>query len=222
MDLDAFEQRLGYRFRNRELLALALTHSSRANELAGEDSERLEFVGDAVVDLVASRMLFEAFPQANEGELSRRRAAMVNEQALAAVGRSLGIGAVVQLGKGEREMKGEEKPVVLADAVEAVACAILFDAGYDAAEAVVRRWLVVPAEADVGKGDPKSRLQEFTQKHHGSLPEYVVVDVSGPPHEPHYTVTVAFDGSVRGRGEGRTKRDAERVAAAAALEALHA
>lgn len=220
MELDAFEELLGYSFRDRQLLARAITHPSYANERHEPDNQRLEFLGDAVLDLVASRMLYESYPDAKEGELSRRRAAMVNEDALAEVGRRLGLGGIVRLGRSELGSGGASKPSVLADTVEAIAGAVYHDAGYEAAEKVFRKWLVFPEDPDTAKGDPKSRLQEWAQKRFNALPEYLVESESGPHHERVYAVVVQVGGAQLGRGTGRSKKEAERHAALAALKGI--
>lgn len=220
MELDAFEQLLGYRFQDKQLLARAITHPSFANERHEPDNQRLEFLGDAVLDLVASRMLYERYPAAKEGELSRRRAAMVNEEALADVGRRLGLGGIIRLGRSELGSGGASKPSVLADTVEAVAGAVYHESGYVAAEAVFRKWLAFPEDPDTAKGDPKSRLQEWAQKRFGALPEYVVESESGPHHERLYLVAVQVGGTQLGRGTGRSKKEAERLAALEALKGI--
>lgn len=220
MNLEAFEELLGYRFQDRELLVRAITHPSFANERHEPDNQRLEFLGDAVLDLVASRMLYERHPAAKEGELSRRRAAMVNEEALAGVGRRLGLGGIVRLGRSELGSGGASKPSVLADTVEAVAGAVYHESGYEAAERVFRPWLVFPEDPDTAKGDPKSRLQEWAQKRFAALPEYVVEAESGPHHERQYVVAVQVGGTHLGRGAGRSKKEAERLAALEALKGI--
>jgi ribonuclease-3 len=220
MEIESFQERLGYRFQDQSLLRRALTHPSYANEKGELDNQRLEFLGDAVLDLIASRMLFDSYGQANEGELSRRRAAMVNEEALAAIGLRLNIGDFLRLGKSEMGSGGRSKPSVLADAVEAVAGAIYCESGYPETEKVFRHWLTLPADPDTARGDPKSRLQEWVQKRHNQLPEYIVEEESGPHHERLYSVAVSVCGSVRGRGRGRSKKEAERAAAQQALKEL--
>jgi ribonuclease-3 len=214
---DRFQDRFGYRFRDSRLLAQALTHSSYGNEQDAADNQTLEFLGDAVVDLVASQILIENCPDANEGELSRRRAAMVNEAALAVIGRQLDVGSVLRVGKGEIQPGGVVKPSLLADAVEALIGAVFQEAGYPACEQVVRRWLVFMQDENVAKGDPKSRLQMWAQKTHGIVPVYAVERQSGPSHEPKYEMTVSVQDRVLGRGAGRSKQEAEKQAATEAL-----
>jgi ribonuclease-3 len=220
MDLDAFQERLGYRFRDVALLEQALTHPSLAKEAGTKDNQRLEFMGDAVIDLIASRILFDAFPDASEGELSRRRALMISQAALAAIGRKLEIHALIRIGNSHRGMKTEETASVMADAVEAVVCAVFCDSDYAQTDAVFSRWLVIPADIGGHQIDPKSRLQEWVQKRRAGLPVYTVLAVSGPAHEREYVVSVAVEDVVKGQGAGRTKKEAERNAALAALEGL--
>ncbi len=220
MPLETFQDKLGYRFKDQRLMLRSLTHPSYANERGIEDNQTLEFLGDAVVDLAASVMLLEAHPNADEGELSRRRAVMVNEKALAEVGRLLDLASVIRLGKSELRSAGTDKPSVLADTVEAIVGAIYQEAGYTVALEVVRKHLMVSGDAEAGQGDPKSRLQELVQKKHGQLPVYEVISETGPHHERIYQVCVRIQGVVQGRGMGRSKKEAERQAAAEALGAI--
>lgn len=221
-NLAAFERTLGHTFARKELLLRALTHSSLTAETGEPHNETLEFLGDAVVDLAVARMLIEAHPTAGEGELSRRRSALVNEAALARVAEAWHLGRHLRLGKGERRTRGHEKRSLLADAVEAVFGAVFLDSGYEAAEALVRQWLPRVASGALGDelihGDPKSRLQEWAQNRQLPLPVYEVEAESGPPHARTYQIVVRVGGEVKGRGVGRTKKEAERQAATEALE----
>jgi ribonuclease III len=216
-DIEDFQERVGYTFKDPDLLLRALTHPSYANERDLADNQRLEFLGDAVVDLVASEILLQTCPEAPEGELSRRRAAMVNEGALAEIARRIGIEQVVRLGRNERRLGVSSRPSVLADAVEALAGAVFLEAGYLAAAAMVRGWFTAEMGESFKLGDPKSRLQEWAQKQHQTLPVYRVEKEEGPPHARTYTVSVGLLEQVAGRGTGRSKKEAELKAAAQAL-----
>lgn len=214
--LDEFQQRLGYHFQNAELLMQALTHTSYANEHAQPGNETLEFLGDSVLALAASRKLYETYPQAREGELTKWRATMINESALANVGRQMDLGPLVRLGVGEVRSKGAEKARILADAVEAIFGAVYLDSGWTEAESLVLRWIAVPSAVDAA--DAKSRLQEWAQKKFGLVPVYAVTVESGPMHAREFAVEVAVDGKTMGSGSGRSKKEAELAAAAQALK----
>ena len=219
--LDEVAKRLGYRFANAGLLERALTHSSRAVEDgdASASNERFEFLGDAVLDLLVSELLMEADPGADEGVLSQARASSVNSEALAERSRALGLDRAMRLGRGELQSGGRDKPSIQANALEAVLGAMYLDTGLDAVRSLVRRefTLTGPQEA---QRDPKTRLQELLQQRGGALPSYTLLEESGPPHDRRFAVEVGVDGAPLGRGEGRTKRAAERQAALRALEEL--
>ena len=219
------EKALGYSFRDKALLVNAMTHKSFANEYspaACPDNERLEFLGDAVLDLVVSEHLMDALPTSNEGELSRIRADVVAMSSLAGLASKLGLGQSLLLGKGEFGSGGREKPGLLADALEALFGAVFVDGGYEAAKSVLLP-LVVPilrqASADAGQ-DYKSRLQEILQANRKELPVYRVTGTRGPDHDPVYLVEVLIGDRVYGSGEGRTKKTAEQNAAQATLQLL--
>ena len=206
----------------------ALTHKSYVNEHRDEgweDNERLEFLGDAVIDLVVSEYLMARFPLAPEGDLSKLRAAVVDEAGLAAIGRALGLGELLRLGRGEEMTGGREKASLLADTVEAVIAAVFLGGGLAAAHALVDRFLdsaYVGAETGALDRDWKTQLQERGQARHRSSPRYRVVAEAGPDHAKTFEVEVELGGSVLGRGSGRSKKDAEQAAARLALEALAA
>ncbi len=219
------EESLNYSFHNRALLAEAMTHRSYANEHSEEnlpDNERLEFLGDAVLDLVISQYLMKTLTNSPEGELTRVRAEVVSLPGLAGLARSLDIGSGLLLGRGEERSGGRDKSSLLADALEALFGAIFTDNGFEAAEVVILP-LFVPmlqqASNDEGQ-DYKSRLQEFLQATHRDLPVYVLVDSTGPAHDRIYHVDVLVDGRTHGSGHGRTKKSAEQTAAKAALAQL--
>jgi ribonuclease-3 len=225
-DLGAVEARVGYRFRRPALLEAALTHSSAAAERpAGEaeDNERLEFVGDAVLGLAAARHLAAEHPAAREGELTRMRAALVAEPALAAAARDLGLGERLRFGRGEERSGGRDKPSILAGAVEALVGAVFLDGGWRSAFRLCRAIFAGPAGGAIAAGragDPKTRLQELCQERLRETPVYALADQSGPAHHPLFVVEARLGGRVLGRGEGHSRKAAEQAAAAAALEAL--
>ncbi len=230
------EERLGYRFQRRELLEEALTHSSSVSELRvgrigeargaarPEDNERLEFLGDAVLELLTREYVLEKFPEWNEGQLSKSRARMVNARSLEGAARRLEIGKHLRLGRGEEKTSGREKPALLADAFEAVVAAIYLDAGLGAARNVLRRVLFEPALEERGEAvadsDQKSALQEFLQGRGQSPAEYRPAGESGPDHHKVFQVEVWAGGKCLAGGAGGTKKEAEQQAARRALKQL--
>lgn len=216
------EESLGYSFQERALLAEAMTHRSYANEshaLDLPDNERLEFLGDAVLDLVISQHLMETLPDSREGDLTRIRAEVVALPSLARLARSLDIGSGLLLGKGEEASGGRTKPSLLADALEALFGAVFTDGGYDSARAAIMP-LFVPLlqQASIVEGqDYKSRLQEILQSTQQELPVYTLIETTGPAHERFYRIDVLIDGCAYGSGQGRTKKSAEQAAAQATL-----
>jgi len=224
----ALEARSGVRFRSPRTALAALTHRSWVNEHPGdglEDNERLEFLGDAVVDLAVSHRLMERFPAAREGELSKMRAAVVDEPGLAALARAFELGTLLRLGRGEELTGGREKPSLLADAMEAVVAAVYLEGGLDAVLAVIDRYLEEAFER-AGAGtldrDYKTQLQELAQSRFRVAPRYRVVAELGPDHAKRFEVEVELRGEVVGRASGRSKKDAEQGAARLAIEALAA
>jgi ribonuclease-3 len=219
---DTFRERLGYAFRNADLLRAALTHRS----FGASHNERLEFVGDAVLNCAVAAALYRRFASLDEGDLSRARAALVNQETLARVARNISLGAEIRLGDGEHKSGGGDRPSILADALEAVFGAVFVDGGYDAACAVVQKcYGEVLARADpasLGK-DPKTRLQEWLQGRRMAVPEYVVVATSGEAHAQVFDVEcriAALDLVAIGRGGSR--RAAEQAAAESALASIEA
>jgi ribonuclease III len=224
-DYQLFETRLGYRFHDRRLLEMALTHKSYLNENPSptrEDNERLEFLGDAVLNLAVGHLLMEGQPLRAEGELSRGRALVVNEGGLARVAEELALGDWLFLGKGEEQTGGRRKPSLLADACEAVMAAVYLDGGYDAVFRVIRL-LFEPRmrEArDPANADFKTRLQERAQGQLRCSPRYSVVAENGPDHDKVFEVALSLEGREIARGRGRSKKEAEQRAAAQALQVL--
>ncbi|MDP9072109.1 MAG: ribonuclease III [Actinomycetota bacterium] len=221
--LEALAQRLGRRFGEPGFLARALAHRSWCAEVKGEGSnERLEFLGDAVLGLVVTDHIYQAYPDLPEGELAKVRASVVNSAVLAEVALELDLGGALFLGKGEDASGGREKPSILADALEAVIGAVYLDGGWDPAREVVLG-LLGPrvSEAALGPGgrDFKTRLQELATRSFDQLPRYEVAD-EGPDHAKRFFATVHVGGQQMGSGEGRSKKQAEQVAARAAWEEL--
>ena len=220
------EERIGYRFRRPGLLAAALTHRSAAAERPpgeAEDNERLEFIGDAVLGLAAARHLAEEHPSAREGELSRMRAALVGEPALAAAASELGLGVLLRFGRGEQRSGGSGKPSILAGALEALVGAVFLDGGWRSAYRLCCAIFRGPAGEAIAAGqagDAKTRLQEFCQERERETPGYVLVEQSGPAHRPLFVAEARLGERVLGRGEGRSRKSAEQAAAAAALAAV--
>lgn len=216
---------LGYRFREVELLREALTHRSYVNEVAAagvRDNERFEFLGDAVLDLAISTLLMDAHPSAQEGDLSKLRASVVNEASLAEVARRVGLGAGLRLGRGEELTGGRDRPSILADAFEAIVAAVYLDGGFEAAKALLVRHVPIPRAEDGLVGDPKTELQERVQGLVHRTPAYRLVREDGPDHDKRFVVATVLGERVLAEGEGRTKKDAERAAARAALGRLSA
>ena len=232
----ALEERLGYKFSSRALLERALTHSSAVPELRASgaeeasratlpmDNERLEFLGDAVLGLLATEYLLTNFPEWSEGQLSKGRARIVNAGSLEAAARRLGLGEHLRLGRGEEKTGGREKQTLLADAFEAVVAGVYLDAGLGPAREVLRQVLFEQALEERGDriadSDRKSALQEFLQGR-GRMPaEYRLTGESGPDHQKLFLIEVWVDGERMAEGEGATKKEAEQRAASSALEKL--
>lgn len=223
--IDEAQQAIGYRFGCPALLDEALTHKSYVNEQkdrGGRDNERLEFLGDAVLSLIIGEHVVAALPDASEGELSKLKARLVSEASLARAARGLGLGALLRLGRGEELNQGRDKNSLLANAVEAVLAAIYLDGGLDAARAFALRACAGELE-QIGndaeaQGDYKTQLQEWCQKRYETLPQYETVRESGPDHQKLFEVQVTVQGELVGAGVGRTKKEAEQVAAKQAVE----
>lgn len=210
------EKNIGYHFRNKELLKTAVTHSSFANENRGgmAYNERLEFLGDAVLQLVTSEKLFTENPDMPEGRMSKQRAALVCEDALAGYSQEIRLGDFMLLGKGEEATGGRHRPSILADAFEALIGAIFLDGGMDNAKKFVRHFLDA---AHMSLKDYKTLLQEIIQKNPGERLSYVVTGESGPDHDKVFNVEVHLNSNVIGKGTGKSKKQAEQAAAKEAL-----
>jgi ribonuclease-3 len=227
--LDELNDRLGIVPADPELIRQAFVHSSYYNEnpdaLTGHN-ERLEFYGDAVIGLTVSRLLYDRYPDEDEGFLTARRAALVNRDALASLALALGLDRYLLLGRGEAEAGGAARPSVLAACFEALAGAISLSEGPERTARVLEALFEPQLEALAAiEGPPKSaksRLQEWTQRHAGSKPVYHLTGTSGPPHAQRFKVSVTLEGQSLGTGSGSSRQRAEEQAAAAALERLEA
>ena len=225
-DLTAVQHALGVTFCDIALLRRALTHASYVNEHADStwgDNERLEFLGDAVVDFVAAECLYEHFPQWPEGQLTTLRAELVRSEMLANFAASLGLGGFLLLGRGEELAGGRSRAALLSDAFEALVGAVYLDQGLDTARRFLLPFLQSQLQMLTSEGmprDAKTRLQEWAQAMYHETPGYITVEETGPDHAKRFTVDVVIRGQVSGRGAGHNKQAAEQAAAAAALAAL--
>jgi ribonuclease-3 len=224
-DPTGIEQRLQYEFNDKNLLQEALRHSSYVNELAEtqlRDNERLEFLGDAVLNLSVGHILMHRYPDLKEGDLSRSRANLVNESRLAKMARSFDLGLYLQLGKGEIQTQGREKDSILADTFEALMAAVYLDGGFDTAYQIIEtnfQPLIEHLQTSAKNYDYKSQLQEKVQVDHGSTPDYGIVREEGPDHDKTFWVVVKVL-DIETEGSGKSKKAAEQDAAREALEIL--
>ncbi len=207
---------LGYQFKNPALLKRALTHPSMGNE----DNQRLEFLGDAVLQYIMSDILYATHPKDREGQLTHLRALLVCEAALSQVARSLHVGEALIMDKGEALTGGRDKPSVLCDAMEAILAAAYLDGGLDAARGIIQRHWPRPEDVHRPMQDSKGALQEHLQKDGGDAPTYQILAQDGPPHDRTFEAAVYRYGVELARGTGKTKKQAEQAAALAALEML--
>jgi len=224
--LKAVESQIGYRFRRRAYLKRALTHKSFANENRlphTEHNERYEYLGDAVLELAISHLLMERFPEYPEGELSKLRAAIVNENQLAELARSIMLGDHLYLGKGEEQTGGRDKSSLLSDAFEAVLGAVYLDRGFDRTRKVVKHLYDGVLDRAGAAGfirDFKTRLQEVSQARFRAVPRYKLLKTTGPDHAKMFEVHLFINDSLMGTGKGPSKKAAEQAAAAEALDQL--
>ncbi len=218
------EEKLGYEFKNKELLTHALTHSSYANENRGKgiySNERLEYLGDAVLELISARYIYDLKPAMPEGKMTRLRSELVCEQSLYAVAKDLSLGKYLLMGKGEDKNGGRERQSILADATEAVLAAMYLDGGFEVADAFVRRMLLNPESIkEKGTEDYKTELQELVQRSPNSHISYELIDEYGPDHEKTFVFKVSLNGDQIGEGKGHTKKEAEQASAREALKKL--
>ena len=218
------ETAIGYRFHNISLLQNALTHSSYANERWHNSllsNERLEFLGDSVLGMLVAEYLYRTFPDRPEGELTRMRADMVCEKTLANVANSIGLGEHLLLGHGEEQSKGRTRNSILADAMESVIAACFLDGGMEAAEGIVKRFILteVPVKK-MHNADYKTALQELVQQKKNQVLAYSLIGESGPDHDKQFVVEVSLNGKPVGQGTGTSKKRAEQMAAQAAISLL--
>ena len=223
--MHTLEKRLNYTFENKELLERALYHSSYANEHRGGfgSNERLEFLGDAVLGMVTADYLFHRHPDLPEGDLTRIRAALVCEQSLHEVAQRLGLGEYIKLGHGEELGGGRKRPSILADATEALLGAIYLDGGIEPARAFVLRFIPHKVDVAIAGGafkDYKTMLQEIVQKNKQETLEYRLAGQSGPDHDKRFTMELLLNSNVFASGTGRSKKEAEQLAAKKALEIM--
>ena len=221
--MEKLEEKLGYTFQNRALLENALTHSSYANEnkhTGAQSNERLEFLGDSVLGMVTADYLYRVHPDLPEGDLTRTRAALVCEGSLVEVAQQLELGTYLKLGKGEDAGGGRERPSIVADAVEAVLAAVYLDGGIGSARKIIQRFILDREEEKSGSRDYKTALQELVQRESGQVLSYRLVGSTGPDHAKRFQVEVELNGAPVGAGAGRSKKDAEQMAAKAAIAKL--
>jgi ribonuclease III len=222
---EKLEKNIGYRFQDHNLLSRALCHSSFVNETADatmQDNERLEFLGDAVLNLAIGHLLMERYPDLREGDLSRMRAALVNETQLADIARRIDLGGFLKLGKGELQSNGHDKDSILADAFEALLAAVYLDGGYQKVFDLIGAHFSRPIESvktPEDQKDFKSRLQEMVQSTRHITPRYELVAATGPDHDKTFRTRITI-GGLQVEGEGKSKKAAEQEAARKALDTL--
>jgi ribonuclease-3 len=214
--LSELQQKINYNFKDVQLLERALTHASALMKVGSSDYERLEFLGDAVMDLAVAHMLSDIFTEDKEGELTKKRAALICTNSLADVARTIGLGEFIRLGANEESSGGAARPSILADVVEAVVGAVYRDGGYDAAFVVVKG-LLGERLTCVQPSDPKTELQEEIHAGHGKPAEYLLEIVEGPEHAPTFVSVVKIGDEILGRGRGTSKKASQQAAAAEAI-----
>lgn len=225
MELDLLEESLGYTFRNKDLLQEALMHTTYVNEhkdLSLKDNQRLEFLGDTVINTVITTRLFLQFPEEKEGALTKKRAELISEGALFKIARLLGLGRFLFLGKGEEMDSGRKKASLIADAYEAVVGAIYLDSSFETALRVVENHYekAMGTFEDISITDYKSLLLEYCQSQFKTMPRITVVDERGPEHDKEFEVSVTLNERSIGLGRGRNKKQAAQVACKEALRSL--
>lgn len=222
--MKTLEEKLGYQFKDITLLENALTHSSYANEHhmgSLNSNERLEFLGDSVLGMVVADNLYRTFPKLPEGDLTRLRANLVCEGSLVLVAKQLNLGSYLRLGKGEEASGGRERPSIIADAVEAVLAAVYLDGGISQARRIIQHYILDHmAEVQRASRDHKTYLQELIQRKSGQVLSYHLVGESGLDHAKTFIMEVRLNGKAIGQGQGRSKKEAEQMAAKAAIEKL--
>ncbi|MFQ5996179.1 MAG: ribonuclease III [Dehalococcoidales bacterium] len=225
-DLGALQETLGVSFHDLSLLEQAMVHSSYINENPGYgpfSNERLEFLGDAILDFIVAEKLYQDFPDLTEGEMTKFRSVLVRRDTLARVARTIRLGDYLYLGRGEEASGGRHKSVNLAGALEAMLAAVFFDQGLTSTRELVLKLFDEELQKVIGQGtevDYKSQLQELIQSRYQSTPNYRLVEATGPDHDKRFTVEVVLGDTVLGRGSGKSKKRAETEAARSALEQL--
>ena len=215
------EAKIGHTFRDRQLLETALTHPSFGSDHHLPHYQRLEFLGDAVLELAISRYLYDEMPDVDEGRLTRMRQTLVREETLSHVAKRINLGAFIRMSPGEERTGGRRKPSILCDVMEALIAAVYLDGGYDVAERLIHLILKEELRPELLQDHPdgKSRLQELMQKH-GVMPVYEFVSVEGPPHAPVFAYRVTDGQQELGRGTGTSKQNAQQAAAQDALKRM--
>ncbi len=220
MDYSALEKRIGYKFNQKNLLETALTHPSYTGEHSVPHYQRLEFLGDAVLQLLVSEYLFEEFPDIPEGQLTARRAALVREETLCEAARAYDLGSYLRLSWGEEKSGGRDKCSILADVMEALIAAVYLDGGMKYAYMLVMRTLFAHKLEALEISDAKTRLQEWAQSQKAETPEYFLVSESGPDHDKEFVMGVSLKGECLAKGRGKSKKQAQQRAAHNALNKL--
>lgn len=221
MDLQLFEEKIGYRFKDKKLLERALTHSSYANEnKLPHDNERLEFLGDSVLGFVTAEYLFEEFKSRQEGALTKLRAAVVCEKSLFKFAEKIALGDFILMGKGEEHTGGRNRPSIVSDAFEAVIAAMYLDGGIDVVRPYILSFIKDAVKREANFKDNKSLLQEEIQKQKGNTLVYEEIGEFGPDHEKVFKFVVKLNGKAIGSGEGKSKKEAEQAAAGDALSKM--
>jgi len=220
-NIEAFEKAIGYSFKDKELIKIALTHSSYANEnKLPRDNERLEFLGDSVLGFITAEYLFSEYKSRPEGELTKLRAAVVCEKSLFKFAEKISLGDYIYMGKGEENSGGRNRPSIVSDAFEAVIAAMYLDGGIDVVKDYILSFISEAVKREANFKDNKSLLQEIIQKNKGSTISYEEIGESGPDHEKVFKFVVKINGEIVGAGEGRSKKEAEQAAAGDALEKI--
>ncbi len=223
MNLENLEKSIGYTFQNKQLLKNALTHTSYAFEKHIQSNEKLEFLGDSILEFISSKYLYTNFPKLTEGEMTKVRADIVCEKSLYQIAKKHNFSDFLYLGKSELMSHKETRPAIMADSVEAVIAAIYFDSGLEEAEKFIIENLKEPAEVashHVGQKDYKTVLQEILQKHGEVKIEYIIIKEEGPDHDKQFTARVECNQKMLATGEGKTKKSAEMEAARKAIEGI--
>ena len=221
MNFEKIEKEIGYEFKNKQLLETALTHTSYAYENKKQSNEKLEFLGDSILEFVSSEYIYHNYPNLKEGEMTKVRASVVCEDSLQKIAKMHNFSDFLYLGKSERTSQKEVRPAIMADSIEAVIAAIFLDGGLEEAKKFILSNLAKPIEnatKNIGQKDYKTVLQEVLQKNGNVDIEYVIVDEKGPDHEKVFTAEVIFNNKILATGEGKSKKQAEMEAAQKALE----